>query len=77
MSSKNKIYVRNHKKSRCEGDLSDNEVRVWVIKDSIALFRLKAKGKVTVSTPKLLTGIIDVTVGNRLPISAAGFEKKC
>ena len=62
MSSKNKIYLKNYEKVRAKVTLSDNEVRVVVTKNDIPIFRLKTKGKVTVSTPKLLTGIIDVIV---------------
>ena len=61
MSSK-KIYVKNFQEVDAKVTLSDDEIRVWVIKDGITMFRLKTKGKVNVSTPKILTGIIDITV---------------
>ncbi|HJX24005.1 MAG TPA: hypothetical protein VJ574_06370 [Candidatus Bathyarchaeia archaeon] len=62
MSSKNKIYLKNYEKVSAKVTLSDNEVRVVVTKNDMPIFRLKTKGKVTVSTPKLLTGMIDVIV---------------
>ena len=60
--SPKKIYVKNFEKIDVKVTLSDDEVRVWVTKDGITMFRLKTKGKVNVSTPKILTGVIDVTV---------------
>ena len=60
MSSKNRIYSKKYEKVGAKVTLSDNEVRVLVTKNDVPIFRLKTKGKVTVSTPKLLTGIIDV-----------------
>ena len=62
MSSENKIYLKNYEKTDAKVTISDTEVRVFISKDSFQVFRLKTKGKVTVSTPKLLSGIIDVIV---------------
>jgi len=62
MSSEKKIYVKNYEKATVKVTISESEVRVWISKDSIPVFRLKTKGKVTVSTPKLLSGIIDAIV---------------
>ena len=62
MSSTKKMYVKKYEEASSKVTISENEVRVWISKDSIPVFRLKTKGKVTVSTPRLLTGIIDVIV---------------
>ena len=62
MSSKNKIYLKNYEKVSAKVSVSYNEARVVVTRRDMPIFRLKTKGKVTVSTPKLLTGMIDVIV---------------